>query len=418
MRAKKQPGRVTTLIAGVALFGTMISASIGLTVGMMVGTPGAALAQGRPAAVEVGQARVQTLSETAPIIGQLVAPTRSTLAARVAGIVSTVSVDIGDAVSEGDRLVTIDRERLEIARNAARASREQASAAVTTARANFDLARQAFERLEQLRNSAAFSRGQFDDAARRVDVAQGSIAEAQARLAAAEAALAEANYNLTHTDVRAPVSGTIIDRQAQVGQYLTVGAPVITVLDNSQLEIEANVPATLVGGLSRGLGVRMDLGDGSERRATVRAIIPDESVSTRTRPVRFSPELEGMASPLAAGQSVTVHLPIGVARDVLTVPKDALVQGASGWTVYLADGETAQPRSVVIGAAIDDRFEIVAGLSDGDLVVIRGNERLRPGQAISYTPPENTNVKAAEPDEGGENAKEDGAPETSGDQKS
>ena len=216
-----------------------------------------ASAQGSPAAVGVDLAKMVSLSETAPIIGQLVAPTRSTLAARVAGVVSDVAVEIGDAVSGGDLLVVIDRERLEIARNAARASRAQAQASVTTAQASFDLARQAFERLEQLRGSAAFSRGQFDDAARRVDVARSAIAEAEARLAAAEAALSEADYNLTHTQVRAPVSGTIIDRQAQVGQYLTVGAPVITVLDNSKLEIEANVPATLICGLERGIEVRV-----------------------------------------------------------------------------------------------------------------------------------------------------------------
>ena len=372
---------VTTTLRCVAV--RAMALAIGL--GPIAAGHATASAQGSPAAVGVDLAKMVSLSETAPIIGQLVAPTRSTLAARVAGVVSDVAVEIGDAVSGGDLLVVIDRERLEIARNAARASRAQAQASVATAQASFDLARQAFERLEQLRGSAAFSRGQFDDAARRVDVARSAIAEAEARLAAAEAALSEADYNLTHTQVRAPVSGTIIDRQAQVGQYLTVGAPVITVLDNSKLEIEANVPATLIGGLERGIEVRVSF-DGAERTATLRAVIPDESVATRTRPVRFSPQLDDMTIPLAAGQSVTVHIPIGVAREVLTVPKDALVQGPQGWTVYVAEGDAAQPHPVTLGSAIEDRLEITSGLSAGDVVVTRGNERLRPGQTISYEP--------------------------------
>jgi RND family efflux transporter MFP subunit len=400
------PGVASRARKGLGCFGAC-SAMLGIAASLLLHSADVLHAQGRPAAVGVGQVKAVSLSETAPIIGQFVAPTRSTLAARVAGIVSDVAVDIGDTVSEDDLLVTIDRERLEIARNAAQASLEQAQASVTTAQANFDLARQAFERLEQLTGSAAFSRGQFDDAARRVDVARSSVAEAEARLAAAEATLSEANYNLTHTQVRAPVSGTIIDRQAQVGQYLTVGAPVITVLDNSRLEIEANVPATLIGGLQRGLEVRLSFDDGTDHTAVLRAVIPDESVSTRTRPVRFTPQLNDMDSPLAAGQSVTVHIPIGVARDVLTVPKDAIVQGPQGWVVYIADGETAQPRPVTLGSAIEDRLEITSGLAAGDIVVIRGNERLRPGQPISYTLPED----AEAPDDLPEDAS-DGTPES------
>ena len=137
----------------------------------------------------------------------------------------------------------------------------------------------------------------------------------------------------------------------------------------------------------------------------LRAVIPDESVSTRTRPVRFSPKLNNMSAPLAAGQSVTVHIPIGEARDVVTVPKDALVQGPQGWIVYVADGESAQPRPVTLGAAVDDRLEILSGLEVGEIVVTRGNERLRPGQPISYTVPEG----AAQPE-----APTEGEGETSG----
>ena len=68
------------------------------------------------------------------------------------------------------------------------------------------------------------------------------------------------------------------------------------------------------------------------------------------------------------------------------MPKDALVQGPQGWTVYVAEGDAAQPHPVTLGSAIEDRLEITSGLSAGDVVVTRGNERLRPGQTISYEP--------------------------------
>jgi hypothetical protein len=86
---------------------------------------------------------------------------------------------------------------------------------------------------------------------------------------------------------------------------------------------------------------------------------------------------------VAVGQSLTVNVPIGAARDVLSVPKDALVQARGGWTVYVAADGKAEPRTVSIGVPLGDRYEVLNGLAAGELVVVRGNERLRPGQDIA-----------------------------------
>jgi multidrug efflux pump subunit AcrA (membrane-fusion protein) len=80
-----------------------------------------------------------------------------------------------------------------------------------------------------------------------------------------------------------------------------------------------------------------------------------------------------------------VSIPISAPREVLSVPKDALVQAGSGWTVFVSEEGKAQPRTVEVGVALGDRFEVLSGLAEGDLVVTRGNERLRPGQDIAPT---------------------------------
>jgi multidrug efflux pump subunit AcrA (membrane-fusion protein) len=82
---------------------------------------------------------------------------------------------------------------------------------------------------------------------------------------------------------------------------------------------------------------------------------------------------------------------VGAVRDVLSVPKDALVQGRDGWTVFVAADGKAQPRPVQLGIALGNRYEVLGGLTPGDLVVVRGNERLRPGQDIAPSPVEETN---------------------------
>jgi multidrug efflux pump subunit AcrA (membrane-fusion protein) len=63
--------------------------------------------------------------------------------------------------------------------------------------------------------------------------------------------------------------------------------------------------------------------------------------------------------------------------------KDALVQARGGWTVFVAEDGKAQPRAVNIGVALGDQYEVLSGLAPGDQVVVRGNERLRPGQDIA-----------------------------------
>ena len=125
--------------------------------------------------------------------------------------------------------------------------------------------------------------------------------------------------------------------------------------------------------------------------ATVRAVVPEENTQTRTRTVRFAPEFGAIAD-LAANQSVTVHLPAGAPRDVVTVHKDAILnRKGRTMAVVVTDDDTAEIRPVRLGTAVGNRFEVLDALKPGDRVVVRGNERLRPGQKLrplqADTPP-------------------------------
>jgi multidrug efflux pump subunit AcrA (membrane-fusion protein) len=116
--------------------------------------------------------------------------------------------------------------------------------------------------------------------------------------------------------------------------------------------------------------------------AKVRAVVADENPLTRTRPVRFV----FVAAPtgLAAGQSAILNLPVDRPRQALTVAKDAIVREASGAVVFVVIDGHAERRSVELGEAMGDRFEVLSGLAEGERVVVRGNERLAPGQAVSF----------------------------------
>lgn len=345
--------------------------------------PDQAHAQGRPATVGVETVEIQSIAETVPLFAEVVTSREGTIASRIAGTVEEVMVLAGASVEAGDVLATLDTELLEILVRQADARIGEARAGIETATARVDRATKALNRIEGLRDTTSFSVSRFDEAQTGYFEARGLMAEAEARLKSAEAALAETQYQLERATIKAPYSGIVLDVRTNPGEFIGSGAPVVSLLDTESFEIEASVPARFVRVLEPGLSIDAFTENGEPVELVVRVLLPIEDGSTRTRPVRFtSPQLSEFEK-LAIGQSITVQVPVSEPREVLSVPKDALVQNRDGWTVFLSVEGKAEPRQITIGVALGDRFEVLSGLTEGDVVVTRGNERLRPGQDIA-----------------------------------
>ncbi len=352
-----------------------------------------AFAQDRAASVQVAHAEMQTISDTVPLLARIVAGVESQIAARAPGIVASVAVRVGDHVEAGDELVRLDDTVYGIELDAAQAALRRAEAGVQTALARVRLTDQSLARASRLRGSTAFSSGQFEDRVQEKAEAESEVLRAKADVENAKADLARAEYNFSHTSIVAPYAGIVLARTAQPGQYMTLADTAATLLDVSSLEIEADVPADLIAGLAPGSEVAAVFDEGKPSALStpvrVRTIVPRETTSTRTRPVRFSlGTAEIDTSYLAAGASVTLRVPVGAERRVVAVPKDALVQSRGGWIVFVAEDDKASPRQVEIGTAVSGMIEIRTGVAEGEPVVVRGNERLRPGQAIQAMPVE------------------------------
>jgi hypothetical protein len=94
------------------------------------------------------------------------------------------------------------------------------------------------------------------------------------------------------------------------------------------------------------------------------------------------PRFAENAAALANEQSATIQIPVGAPRQILSVHKDALVRQPEEVMVFIVIDGTAQPRTIIIGEAVGARYEVLDGLSEGDLVIVRGNERLQPGMPV------------------------------------
>ncbi len=347
--------------------------------------PVIATAQGRAAAVGVQTVEERVLAETVPVFAEVITARDGAVAGRIAGNVDAVNVGVGDRVEAGDLLIELNRELLTIRVNQSKAQIVEAQAGTVTAQARLDRAQIAFDRIVALQDTSAFSQGRFDDAQADLLEARSQLVEAEAREKSAEAQLAETEYQLARSEIRAPFSGVVLEVSTIPGAFVQAGTAVVRLLDTDAFEVRADVPARYVDTLQPGAEVTANTETGAEITLVLRAKLPIENASTRTRGVLFTDKNASEAL-VAVGQSLTVNIPVGEARSVLSVPKDALVQARGGWTVFVAAEGKAQPRSVTLGVPLRDRYEVLDGLAAGDVVVVRGNERLRPGQDIAPTP--------------------------------
>ena len=361
--------------------------------------------------VVVDAVRSEPLSQTFTVIGRLVARQRGVVATRARGAVAALTVQVGERVREGDVLAVIDRARLAWRRDLARAELKEsraslanaeariasAEARVASAEARLAMTRQELARLEKLRKSAAFSQARFDDKRHEVAVSRSEVDEAraevqeavslidqsEARIMRSRANLSIAEDDVANAEVRAPFDGVVTLRHTEAGAFLEVGDDVVTLVNDGDLEIEADVPYDRLVGIAPGVEIALRLDDGSRHQASVRAIGVEENPKTRTRRVRFTPRFADGVLNLADGQSAALDLPIGKPRTVISVHKDAVIRGPGETVVYVVADGVAEERPVELGEAIGTRFEVLSGLAVGELVVVRGNERLVPGQAVT-----------------------------------
>ncbi len=336
----------------------------------------------RPAPVRVDKVVVQPLAETAPVFGRLVSRMRGSVAAQTIGAVTEMRVQVGDRVVEGDVLAVLDIEKLTSERDARAATADAVAARAVAAGARLERVEQEIARYERLRRSAAFSKARLQDKEQERAWLGSELDAARAQLVQARASLALAEMNLARGTVRAPYDGVVTALHTEIGSYLKEGGAVVALVNDRKLEIEADVPAARIAGLAPGAEVAVLLPDGSKHRATVRAVVPDENAMTRTRLVRFTPHFGPTTTPLAANAAATVVLPVGAPAPALTVHKDAIVRQGPQALVFVANNGKAERRPVRLGRASGTRFEVLDGLAAGDLAIVRGNERLRPGQPV------------------------------------
>lgn len=314
-------------------------------------------------AAEVIAVTAQAIPETYITTGTLTANNRVDIAARVLGEIRNLDVREGQAVAKGQTVLTIDATEIT---NRLR----EAQARVAEARAQAAEARADLERHQKLLSQNAMSERAVEQARLRDDVARES-------LAAAEAAATQIRVQLDYTEVRSPVAGIVVSRHKRSGDMATPGAPLLTIEDPSNLEVETFVKEGYVNAINNGDPVQVHI-DAVRRQVagTVSRVVRSGDTGTYRYLVKVALEDSG---DLRAGMFARVAFLTGE-RSGITIPSAALVERADIPGVYLVDDDgIAHFRMVRTGQSSDHRIEIVSGLDADDRIAISNTGAIRTG---------------------------------------
>ncbi|GGY56432.1 hemolysin D [Bacterioplanes sanyensis] len=306
-----------------------------------------------------------TESRQAPQIwapGNVISRADSSIAAENSGVLLQV-LEVGTRVEQGQELARLKQREWQL-------QRQRDEAEVKRLQARLAFSQRQLERTQRLSASQSEARFRLDELQMEYDVLEQEIALAQAALASTE-------YRLQRSVIRAPFAGIVAARQRQPGEYVNAGDSVVRLVSVQQLELSVRAPVDVQAYVQAGDAVQVRRANGELLDSQVRAVIPVGDERSRMLEVRVA-----LPQGFVVGQGLSVALPQGPAQMVKTIPRDALVLRQDAVYVYrLTDGK-AERLVVQPGEGEAERIAITGPLQVGDQVIIRGAERLRPGQAV------------------------------------
>lgn len=328
----------------------------------------------------------KSLVETMTYAGSVEAMESVTILPKVTGIVEAVRVDLGDKVAKGDEIVVIDDEEFVQRLKQMRANLQLAEAQLKRSRIGRELAELDFERSERLTDQGLGTGQEMDSSTAQRDTAGVEVDLARAEVARMRAAVEEAQLSVDNTRIVAPMGGYVAKRYVDPGALASPSTPLLALVNTDPAKVVVHVPESDIALAQVGRRVTVTVAGGAIRFAgKVERVAPTLDESTRTTSVEI--KVPNAQARLRPGMSADVAIVARESTNALVIPEDALMRGSGRPEVYRVSQGKAQSVAVELGIQEGGFAEVVGGLEEGDLVIVRGQFMVEHGAPVEYEPP-------------------------------
>src|SRR5437764_7108921 len=325
---------------------------------------------------------------------------RATIAAKITGRVTGVFFDEGTRVAQGQLLATLDDSDAKRALDSAKADRDASRAAIADLEVQLKNAQIALRRAEQLQKAGVQTQEALDNATTNADSLKAKIELAKQQVAAAESRIAVAQQAVDNCTIRAPFAGIVVSKDAQVGEMVSpisagggfTRTGIATIVDMKSNEIEVDVNESYIARVKGGQLVKatLDAFPNDPYDAKVRTVIPTADRQKATVKVRISflklddkilPDMGVKVAFLEEEKPVAKGKQKGP-EAVAFIPKSAVRSDSSASFVYLLHDGKVERRAVSLGTDRGTEVAVLAGVTPGDSVVVKGPESLHDGDKV------------------------------------
>ena len=335
----------------------------------------------RASLVEIEKVKVVKVSEKTNAIGRLVALDPIIVSSKINQEILKVHFKIGDDVKKNDLLFTLASK--DIIRNIKQITAELKleEKTLNLLKEQLSLRDSKAKSAKNLKERKIITQDNLDNVNISLLQNKQQIAQREYNIIKLKISLDENKENLNFAKILSPVDGNIITIQGQTGALISKGKILASILANGLNEIETDLRSELASKIIIGSEVNI-INDKTNYKGKVRGIVNSENIRTGTRKVRITLNESLPKSLSASGTRFSLEISIGKSLPRLLIPKDALISRGNKQIVYCFEKGLAKQKLVKIGISVGNKIEILGGLEEGQLVVVKGNENLRPNQPI------------------------------------
>ncbi|MEQ1943232.1 efflux RND transporter periplasmic adaptor subunit [Mesorhizobium sp. VNQ89] len=366
----------------------------------------AALAQeaapAAPPIVETAAVKLASVTNQTEFVGSVVAAQQVALTSRVEGFLDSVNFTEGGFVQAGSTAFVIEKDTYQAALEGAQAQLASAQAAEAGAEANLKLQDINLQRQKDLLKTAAVSQSVVDQAQANRDSAAAQVDQAKAQILLMQSQLTTAQLNLSFTDIKTPITGRIGRAIITEGNLVSPSSGTLaTVVQTDPIRVVFSISDREYLGVvktlqpdNKGLAAdaasfqpKLRLPDGTEYDQSGRIAFIDNTIDPSTGTIAVYAEFPNPQLKLVPNQFVQVTVQAGQSVELPVVPASAILQDQEGPYVFGLDEQNrAQIRRVTLGQRVGTDWAITGGLAQGEMVIVSGIQKVRPGIVVTPQP--------------------------------